>query len=690
MKHVTLLTFLLLAIGFCKAQFTVTATVDRDTICPGETIQLSANASLFDCGISYAGCTGADVLDSIGNGYNVQSGSFTTNQTIYGNFKKGFRMQYLYTASELNALFGAGGVIKALAWEVGQFNSNATLQNFVIRIGCVPADTLLLNTWQQGLTLVYGPKTYTPISGWNNHSLDSFYMWDGVSNLVVEICHYNPATSNNLQNMMVYTTEPGKGLYISSNNDVCGDTVGTVSASQRPKLRLRMCQSPTTVVWTSNGSGSITNPNNFTTSAAPFGTQTYQAVVTQNGISVSSNPVTVMVKQPGSINLIAFTDTVKCPSDSILVQIDSNYTNVVWSNGSTAQTIELTQAGLFTISASDTANCSFTITDTVNVHSFEENLSILQSDTFICTGDSVLLTVSLNGVNYLWQTAETTQSIYATVAGTYHVNVSGTQCPQDTVLLNATIAGIITPQILYDSSGICQGGGLFLYTQQAYDTYSWSTGASAQQITVPSSGSYAVTVTENGCTDSATATINFNILPQPQAQFIILPDATNSGNNVLDASPDGAQAYRWETTEDTLNGLIIAQITNTDKDTLYCDERSLTGTGFIRLNVTDVSGCQSQLTNWKDIPSCLSSVEEATLNTLNVYPNPVKEELTIEPGNTFSGYCSLSVTNVLGQNVLNRNVNGNIRLDVGLLPAGLYHLVISDSNFCLKRSFIKE
>ena len=47
----------------------------------------------------------------------------------------------------------------------------------------------------------------------------------------------------------------------------------------------------------------------------------------------------------------------------------------------------------------------------------------LGNDVSICQGDSVLLDAGSGHTNYLWNTGDTTQTIYADTAGTYNVTV---------------------------------------------------------------------------------------------------------------------------------------------------------------------------------------------------------------------------------------------------------------------------
>lgn len=284
----------------------VQATVTPSTVCPGAQVQLDFTSSPITCGSNNVGCGGIDKIDSIGIGYNVQTGSPTTNVTIYGNYFKSTRMQIIYTAAEINTVFGTGGgTIKSLAWEVGTFNSNATLENFTIKIKCVPPSQTTLTTWESGLTTVFGPQLYTPVTGWNNHNLTTMYDWDGVSNIVVEICFFNPNTFSNFNNMMVFTTVPNSVIYSRANTDQCSINAAVTSSAQRPKLRLRLCQpnyAAYTIAWTpATGPNAVSNPSIKNPTANPQTSQTYQVTVSQGGCS-GSNFVTVNVDTTVKVN----------------------------------------------------------------------------------------------------------------------------------------------------------------------------------------------------------------------------------------------------------------------------------------------------------------------------------------------------------------------------------------------------
>jgi len=105
------------------------------------------------------------------------------------------RSQYLYTAADLNALGASGGPISSLAFNFTQLGS-PTPTNVEMKIAQVPASTTTITSLlTTGFTTVYAAASLTPTIGWNTYTFGSPYVWDGVSNLVVEVCRDNASWS---------------------------------------------------------------------------------------------------------------------------------------------------------------------------------------------------------------------------------------------------------------------------------------------------------------------------------------------------------------------------------------------------------------------------------------------------------------------------------------------------------------
>lgn len=551
----------------------VLASVNPSVICPGQQVQLDFTSQPQGCGVNYAGCGGLDRQDSIGSGYTVQTGSPTTNVTIYGNYYKSTRMQLIYTAAEINAIYNGGGTIKALAWEVGTFNSNATLENFRISLKCVSPAKTTLSTWETGMKLVYGPKLYTPISGWNNHNLDSLYDWDGVSNLVVEICFYNPSTFSNFNNMMVYNTVNNTVIYSRANTDQCGVNGSIFSSNQRPKLRMRLCQPnyPNyVIVWTpSTGANAVSNPAIKNPTANPMTTQIYQVSVTQGGCPGSSF-VTVSIDTSVKVN--AGPDLSFCngqqvqltatPSGSPLPGQSFSYQwKIIPSNASvgSTQSISVNPVGPTTyVVAMSGGPC--TVYDTVKV--IIGALGVTHQTTNItCNGANngkiLLIPTGTGPYGFQWSANAATGNVDSAMnlgPGTYYTTVTdGQGCiGRDTITLTQPTAVTFTSSVKNISCNGGNNGNIIVNPSGGTGAFNfnWSNGLpNNDTVSNLTAGSYTVTITDaNNC--SVTGSFN---LSEPSA-LAFNPAQTkdircfNGNDGFIIVSPKGgtpSYSYSW-------------------------------------------------------------------------------------------------------------------------------------------------
>jgi hypothetical protein len=164
------------------------------------------------------------------------TGNFSTLQTPFGTYYEDNRSSYLILASELQAL-GASGNILSIAYDVVSANA-ATMNGFNIKIGHTTATSL--TAYATGLTNVYS-GTHSASIGWNGFNLSSPFNWDGVSNIVVEICWDNGAyTSNSTVHYTSTTYNSVYGRYADGQSG-CSMTGSSGFGSdfmQRPNMRL--------------------------------------------------------------------------------------------------------------------------------------------------------------------------------------------------------------------------------------------------------------------------------------------------------------------------------------------------------------------------------------------------------------------------------------------------------------------
>ncbi len=237
---------------------------------------------------------------TIGSGTGTNTGY--TYPAPYGNWYNGAKHQFLILASELT---GAGvttqRMIQNLAFQVATVQGVA-LTNFTIKMGNT-SSTSLSTTYLTGLTQVYTISAYTEVSGWNTHTLNTPFVWDGSSNLVIEVCFDNYPNGYTL-NALTYlstTSFNSSNYYYSDAGGVCATSTGYTASNQRTNMRMLI----TTPVAYDVVMNQIVSPtswavgsNTITVQAANYGTTNLSSAdfgyqidnntpVTQTGISIS-------------------------------------------------------------------------------------------------------------------------------------------------------------------------------------------------------------------------------------------------------------------------------------------------------------------------------------------------------------------------------------------------------------------
>lgn len=198
-------------------------------------------------------------------GTDTQQNDFFSYPAPYGNALPGSRHQMLVLASELHAAGMDEGDISSVAFNVTTA-AFVPLDGFTVSIGTTSA-TALTAAWVQGLTPVWGPATFTDAQGWNTHTFDAPFTWDGVSNLVVQTCFSNTTNSSNAQFFQSATDFNSTTVRSTNNPNVCTSNGGTLTNFQlRPNMRFEWtpAQVPPVAAFTTSGGSSCDGTVQFT------------------------------------------------------------------------------------------------------------------------------------------------------------------------------------------------------------------------------------------------------------------------------------------------------------------------------------------------------------------------------------------------------------------------------------------
>ena len=197
----------------------------------------------------------------------------------------------------------------------------------------------------------------------------------------------------------------------------------------------------------------------------------------------------------------------------------------LWSNGSTSNSINVSQSGVYTVTATNVEGCSASANITVTVNSLPN--IIINGNTTICEGSNATLTAS-GADSYSWSTGDNTASANISAFGIY--TVTGTSIAGCSNTANVTVLVSQLPVItITGETDICAGESTTL-TANGGATYLWSNGTTEPTLTTSTAGTYQVIgYNEDGC--NTTASVSVNVWQPATSEFSIeCPDSCYTWN----------------------------------------------------------------------------------------------------------------------------------------------------------------
>jgi hypothetical protein len=223
------------------------------------------------------------------------------------------------------------------------------------------------------------------------------------------------------------------------------------------------------------------------------------------------------------------------------------------------------------------------------------------------------------------------------------------------------------------ASVICSGNNVNLNATGA-TTYSWSTGATTQSITVnPASTTvYTVTGSTSGC--SASKTIAINVNPSPTVTTVSSASLICVGQSAT-LTASGANTYSWNTGS-SANSIVVSPSVTTSY--------SVTGTNTV--------GCSKVTVVTQSVSTCTGI--EALLtssNGVSIFPNPNFGSINVVVSDISSG-TSIEIFDAIGKLVISRSLIENQSIiNTSELPKGIYMFTIKNMSGIIKQGkLIKE
>ena len=170
--------------------------------------------------------------------------------------------------------------------------------------------------------------------------------------------------------------------------------------------------------------------------------------------------------------------------------------------------------------------------------------TFIPSNYVLCDVDSIEISGPLNNDNYLWNTGDTSSSIFVNQGGTYTL-ITGNQYCSDSLVYNVIESSTPLIQTTFSGAlGFCQGDTLDVLATGA-SSYSWSNGSSLDNQNFSTNGSYYVTGFDS--TGYCSDTSFFNVIVNSNPNIIITGDSFICDGDSTILSASGANSYLWVT-----------------------------------------------------------------------------------------------------------------------------------------------
>ncbi len=580
----------------------------------GDTVLCGARPGMLETSLPYSTYLWSD--NSTGD---------TLNITDSGN--------YFITVTDVNGCVGSDSVaVGNNVLDIASTITNTTCDN--------------TNTGSIDLNITGGSNSYSYL--WSNgNTTDSIgSLESGIYTVIVsdnnEGCAYNKA----------YTISSDNSLAIKTavvNTTACGEDDGRIA------INVVGGSGQYTYAW----SNSETTKDITDVEAGIYTVNVTDAI---SGCQLSKT-TTVSDANSGLILTPSATPSSSCsaPNGSASVSVaggSGNYT-YTWSNNQTTQSISNLSVGKYHVLVHDqNLQCNNAVSVNVdNSASLQVNGSISATGCGLSTGSiTTSVTGGSNSYSYSWSDGGTGANRQNLLAGTYIATVTDnvTGCTGEGVfVIGESTAPSVAVSITRPSCATNGNGAIDITTAGNY-MYAWSNGATTQDISGLSSGTYTVTIT-----DTATNCIaNYQAVLEAYGQIDIKGDAfsntacANAANGAIDITVEGGMipyTYAWsnsDTTQDidSLNGGVY---------TLTVTDSNSCSASIAVPVVTDSSKLLSVSVDTIDLASCTTTANASVvLNvTGGVQPysyNWSNSAITKDLTNVLPGNYNVTVTDGVG------------------------------------------
>jgi gliding motility-associated-like protein len=334
--------------------------------------------------------------------------------------------------------------------------------------------------------------------------------------------------------------------------------------------------------------------SNFIATAAG----TYMATASQNGclysdtISVSITPLPVFYLG---------NDTTLCEGQLLMLRVDVADVNISWFDGTSGNETFVSESGTYNaVVVKD--GCTYE--DEIDVQFITIAKPDLGRDTVICEGQSISLNVEDSGVQILWNTGSTQNTISVASAGDYFVFIGKDNCTKSDTI---TVSIAPLPSIVINENlNICTGDSVTVNPIGVFDSLVWIDSNDPPVRVFSSQGIYEFRAVLGNCAEITV--VRILELPQPIVELGDDFEACQQDAPRLNATGTGFEVISWN---DSINQPVI----------------DLLDSGLYSVQVFNKEGCSAKDSVFVTILDCGDEIM--------IFPNIFKPNSTL--GNGFFG-----------------------------------------------------
>ena len=333
-----------------------------------------------------------------------------------------------------------------------------------------------------------------------------------------------------------------------------------------------------------------------------------------------------------------------------------------WNSGQTSEDLANISAGNYNCIITDNIGCQTSAIATVlnDAGTLSLNNSIVTNEQCGDANGSINLVVygDQTPITFSWSNGETTEDLLNLTAGTYSCIITdnaGCTINTETYTINNTSTAMSIDNATISDETCGSGNGTIDITINggtAPITYLWSNGATTQNISNISAGTYNVTITDNtGCSINNSYVVNNNTGSLAITSFTTTNEICGNNSGAIDITVNGENpiTYLWSNgaaTED-ISGIVA---------------------GTYSVSITDNNGCAITSSNF-NILNDAGAFAVNNIHTTNEYCNNSEGTIEVEVEN---GTLPISYN----------WSSGEISEDLAGLSQGTYLCIATDANGC--------